>query len=369
MKSKLFLTRKSRKSVRVKSSLSKSKSSSSKSSSSKSKSRSSKSQSSSSKSQSRSSQSNSSKSKSSPRKRLSPLNKKGLDKSIKLLKSILQKNTVDLTTIRKSADKLTALPSTTPHVETVVADLEQAASALTQKTAEVAAADAAVKQALNSGDQLDQTQKTLQKKVEEAEMAVQDVKSKETALDKVATEQPPQAEGYFKKIKKGVKHLYQNHSKKIAAAVLLTGAAVLAYKNQDALGQMWNGADVPAPPVLPLNVPIEMVQHNPVVENFVPFAKKVDPVPFVQNIVPAAEKAVAEVAENVVGADAVDLKKNGISMHNATRAVTGAVSKTVVNTGVAIKDFGHAIGQGASRTFNRLFRRKGGTCKRKKILS
>ena len=236
MKSKLFLTRKSRKAVRVKRSPKRSPSSSSRS-----------------KSSSKSSKSSS---KRSPSSRKSKINKKGLDKSIKLLKSILQKQTVNMTSIRQSATKLNELPTTTHKVEAAVADLEQAASALTKTSSDVAAADAAVNQAvlkaindkgnLKLQQDLLRTQDELKNKVAEAELSALEVQLKETALDDAGKAQPPEAQGFFKTLKRGVRNLYKNHSKKIAAAILITGAAVLAYKNQDALKTMWNarGQDV-----------------------------------------------------------------------------------------------------------------------------
>ena len=161
-----------------------------------------------------------------------------------------------MTSIRQSATKLNELPTTTHKVEAAVADLEQAASALTKTSSDVAAADAAVNQAvlkaindkgnLKLQQDLLRTQDELKNKVAEAELAALEVQLKETALDDAGKAQPPEAQGFFKTLKRGVRNLYKNHSKKIAAAILITGAAVLAYKNQDALKTMWNarGQDV-----------------------------------------------------------------------------------------------------------------------------
>ena len=178
---------------------------------------------------------------------------KKIDKSIKILQAILRNHRANLNAIRQSASKLNELPTTTAQVGAAVGELEQAAAVLTQKSSEVAEADAAVKSVLNQGNPalVQQAHQNLQQKVAEAEMAVQEVKAKETEMDKVAVNQSPEAEGFFKRIKKNVKSLYQNHGKKIAAVVILTGAAVLAYKNQDAIAQMWNARPANTEPIIP----------------------------------------------------------------------------------------------------------------------
>jgi hypothetical protein len=157
-----------------------------------------------------------------------------------MLKRVVDKNKkVDLGAMRQSAR---SAASSVPVLKKITTDLEIAASNLAESNKGVEQAETDLLDLMKHAHLVNPAELALYKQqVEEQRQTLVGLvdKSKIVAkrLDEVAskvpTSVPPEATGYFSRLKQGVKDIYTNHGKSIMAAAVIIGAAATLYYSQN----------------------------------------------------------------------------------------------------------------------------------------
>jgi hypothetical protein len=154
----------------------------------------------------------------------------------KMLKTVVDKNKkVNMGAIRQSAR---SAASTAPSLQQLTTDLQKAASNLASSNTAVEQAEAAMLELIKHAKLVDPAEQAhMQHRIQEQKQKLQALMDRSNsfaaALDNVAasapTTVPPEASGYFARLKKGVNDIYTNHGKTIATAAIILGAAAAVY--------------------------------------------------------------------------------------------------------------------------------------------